>query len=338
MPKIAHISADFMRKNEYLMANLTPQQQKIWFVPCLALADHKDISVGDTVSLPLEEIRKFLGSKQQNKELKRTLVKAFEVFRSLYNGLQVPPAELRKVEKGRAFFVINDPFALFGQNVAGIQYFKFDLDEIAGYQNGHSQKSRTIPLLWYCLSHKHWSKEHNCWEISFSDTQLKTALGLDRCDYLFIPNGEREFYVEVEKMVYGSTWKYIEHLMKKYDMNRDGLLKKYAEISKDVFFKRWDFEQKVLLPAITELNKGTMINFRQQDVLKRAPEGEKATWVKSYIGKNYTKLKDGICVVLPNGTVIDKNITDFTKLQAGKQYTFLIEKRAGEATPKKRVM
>lgn len=330
MSKNVYISANFMRKHKFFMSKLTPQQQKLWFAPYLALVERNDVEINEIISVSLDEIRDFLGSKQQNKELKRTIENSFKEYKKLYVCGQAEPFKYIGVEKGRAYFKVYDYFVVINPRERGMQYYKIDLDEIASYKNTHSQKSRTIPLLWYCLSHRHWSKEHDCWEVSFSDTQIKEVCGLGWSAYLYIPTENREFYSEVSEALYGSIGtnkKYVEYLLQKYSIaTLTDIYQKYDDISELVSFKRWDFEQKVLLPAITELNKGTMINFRLQDVLKRSPKGEKATWVKSYIGKNYTKLDDNKYVILQNGSVIDRNITDFTKLQAGKQYTFLIEK------------
>lgn len=87
MPKIARISAEFIRNNKYFMGKLTPQQQKIWFIPFLAIAkkyDPDDLEYGEVLSLSLEEIKEFLNSKQPNKELKRTLITAFTAFNEHY--------------------------------------------------------------------------------------------------------------------------------------------------------------------------------------------------------------------------------------------------------------
>lgn len=344
MPKFARISAEFIRNNKFFMGKLTPQQQKIWFTPFLAIAekyDPDDIEHGEVLTLSLEELRKFLNSKQSNKELKRTLTKAFSLFKELYfrkEGRTTMPFVLEKVEQGHAYFRLRDVFVISSFH-RGKQYFLFNLDEIAAYKNGHSQKSRTIPLLWYCMAHRHWSQKHKCWEVEFGDRELKMALGLNRCDYLYIPDHKREYYVDVDKHIATQNdWSYVESLFEKYNIQSKSLRdleKPYYEIQETVFFKRWDFEQKVLLPAISELNRGTMINFRLQDVLKRSEHKyEKATWVKSYIGKNYTKYESGRCVILPNGGVIDRNITDFTKLQGGRQYRFLIEKQPEEKIKK----
>lgn len=343
MPKIARISAEFIRNNKFFMGKLTPQQQKVWFTPFLAISekcDPDDIEMGEILSLSLEEIRGFLNSKQSNKELKRTLIKAFAEFDKYYfgkEGYANAPFCLDKVEQGCAFFRLRNIFFISNFH-KGKQYFSFNLDEIAEYKNGHSQKSRTIPLLWYCMAHRHLSKEHGCWEIEFGDKELKMALGMGRCDYLYVPDKQREFYIEAERFMYGEnhTYDYYMSLVQKYglDPSRE-LERKYHEIQETVFFKRWDFEQKVLLPAIYELNQGTMINFRLQDVLKRSEhKNEKATWVKSYIGKNYTNYERGRCVILPNGGVIDRNVTDFTKLLSGRQYRFLIEKQSDEKIKK----
>lgn len=336
MSKVARISAQFIRNNKFFMGALTPQQQKIWFTPFLAIAkkyDPDDVEHGDVLSLSLEEIRNFINSKQANKELKRTLVKAFSIFDKHYYKKKIhayKPFALEKVERGYAYFRLEDIFQI-SNFYSGKQYFTFMLDEIASYKNGHGQCSRTIPLLWYCMAHRHWSKEHQCWEVEFGDRELKTALGMDRFDYLYIPNNQREFYIDVDKIVSGEyAWSYVEALFDKYNIQSRHayeLEKKYYEIHDTVSFKRWDFEQKVLLPAINELNGGTMINFRLQDVIKRSKhKNVKAIQGKSYIGKNYTKYENGRCVVLPNGSIIDRNISDFTKLLGGRQYKFLIEK------------
>lgn len=343
MPKFARISAEFIRNNKFFMGKLTPQQQKIWFTPFLAIAekyDPDDIEHGEIVSLSLEEIRIFLNSKQSNKELKRTLIKAFSAFDEHYfkkEGYVNKPFYLDKVEKGYAYFRLRN-VCFISNFFKGKQYFSFNLDEIASFKNEHSQRSRTIPLLWYCMAHRHYSKEHKCWEVEFGDRELKMALGLGRCDYIYVPGKQRQFYVEAEVFMYGEnhTYAYYQSLVQKYGLAPSGELeRKYYEINSTVFFKRWDFEQKVLLPAINELNQGTMINFRLQDVLKRSEHKyEKATWVKSYIGKNYTKYENGRCVILPNGAAIDRNITDFTKLLGGRQYKFLIEKQLDEKIKK----
>lgn len=343
MPKIARISAEFIRNNKYFMGKLTPQQQKIWFIPFLAITkkyDPDDLEYGEVLPLSLEEIREFLKSKQSNKELKRTLITAFTVFNEHYfrkEGYVNIPFALDKVEQGNAYFRLKNDL-IISNFYRGKQYFCFNLDEIAAYKNGHSQRSRTIPLLWYCMAHGHWSKEHKCWEIEFGDRELKMALGLGRCDYLYVPGKKREFYVEAEKFMYGEkhTWAYAQYMTQKYGFEQSYEFEnEYHKINETVFFKRWDFEQKVLLPAINELNQGTMINFRLQNVLKRSEhKNEKATWIKSYIGKNYTKYESGKCVILPNGSVIDRNITDFTKLLGGRQYKFLIEKQSNEKNKK----
>lgn len=343
MPKFARISAEFIRNHKYFMGKLTPQQQKIWFTPFLAIAekyDPDDIEYGEVLTLSLEEIRQFLNSKQANKELKRTLTKAFLAFDEHYLRKErhiSRPFSLDKVERGCAYFRLRDVF-LISNFCKGKQYFLFNLEEIASFKNNHSQRSRTIPLLWYCMAHRHMNKEHKCWEIEFGDKELKMVLGLGRCDYLYVPDKKREFYVEAEKFMYGEshTWVYVQYMMEKYGFEDSREFEnEYHKINETVFFKRWDFEQKVLLPAINELNQGTMINFRLQDVLKRSEHKyEKAAWVKSYIGKNYTKYESGRCVILPNGAVIDRNITDFTKLLGGRQYRFLIEKQPDEKIKK----
>ena len=333
MPRFIKLSADFMRENAFFMGNLTPQQQKIWFVPFLEISNRYDIDElksCEIIVVPLDEIRSFLQSNQQNKELKRTIVKAFDEYNKFYykeNGVPKMPYKLKKVERGKAYFSLSNTF-VFSNFARGRQYYAINLDEIASYQNNKNQKSRTIPLLWYCLSHRHWKKDLNCWEVEFGDKQLKMVLGLDRCDYLYIPNNQRNFYRDAEKFFYDYTNRngYVDKLLDKYKIDYATLEDRYNEADRTVFFKRWDFEQKVLLPAIQELNKGTMVNFRLQDVLKRSKnKGEKAQTVKSYIGKNYTFYEDGKAVMLSNGLIIDRNITDFTKLQKGKQYKFLIE-------------
>ena len=343
MTKLARVSAGFVRNNKFFMGKLTPQQQKIWFLPFLVIAqkyDLDDIDYGEILSLSLEEVREFLNSKQSNKEMRRTLIKAFSTFDKYYfkkDGCDIKPFFLEKVEQGFVYFRLRDVFCISNFR-KGTQYFSFNLDEIAAYKNEHGQRSRTIPLLWYCMAHRHWNEEHSCWEIEFGDRELKMALGLDRCDYLYVPNKKREFYIDVEKYIYGENrkWDYIESLMQKYGyLHLHDIENEYNNINETVFFKRWDFEQKVLLPAIDELNQGAMINFRLQDVLKRSKcKNEKATWVRSYIGKNYTKYERGRCVILPNGAVIDRNITDFTKLLSGRQYKFLIEEQLDERLKK----
>lgn len=339
MPKIARISAKFLRANRYFMGNLSPQQQKIWFLPFIAIAkkyDMDDVDMEEIVVVSLDEAREFLGSKQSNKELKRTITTAFQKFSECYNYSEMKdlwmeePFRLKEIKNGYAYFRITDIFVIsqFGCSVAKKQYFVFDLNEISSYKNNCYQKSRTIPLLWYCMAHRHWNKNLNCWEIEFGDRVLKMVLGLDVYDYLYVPQQRRECYIELDKYFHEpKNWSYVEYLMDKYNVkDYEALGELYLEIKETVFFKRWDFEQKVLLPAIEELNKGQMLNFILQDVLERPKnKGEKATTKKSYIGKNYTALEEGKCIQLPNGDFIDKNVTLFTKLKSNKQYKFLVK-------------
>lgn len=339
MPKIARISAKFLRANRYFMGNLSPQQQKIWFLPFIAIAkkyDMDDVDMEEIVVVSLDEAREFLGSKQSNKELKRTITTAFQKFSECYNYSEMEnlwmkePFRLKEIKNGYAYFRITDIFVFsqFGVSRTKKQYFVFDLDEISSYKNNCYQKSRAIPLLWYCMAHRHWNKNLNCWEIEFGDRVLKMVLGLDVYDYLYVPQQRRECYIELDKYFYEpKNWSYVEYLMDKYNVkDYEALRELYLEIKETVFFKRWDFEQKVLLPAIEELNKGQMLNFILQDVLERPKnKGEKATTKKSYIGKNYTALEEGKCIQLPNGDFIDKNVTLFTKLKSNKQYKFLVK-------------
>ena len=110
MPKIIRIDAEFIRDNKYFMANLTPQQQKIWFVPFLAVYHLHDeaIEYREQVSVSFDEIRDFLNSKQSNKELSRTLKKAFTAFEKLYDKKGYFPFMLIGTRRGYAIFEIKN--------------------------------------------------------------------------------------------------------------------------------------------------------------------------------------------------------------------------------------
>ena len=332
MPKIIRISAEFIRENKYLMANLTPQQQKIWFVPYLAVYHLHDEAIyrRKQVSVSLDEIRIFLNSKQINKELGRTLKKAFHLFEELYLEKYKAPFKFVGIRRGYAIFEVNNIFVFSQFTSFGKQYYMFDLEEIALYGSAKHYTSRALPLLWYCISHKHWNKTTECWEINLGDRQLKEIFGMGRYDYLYVPNGLREFYIEVDSHFQGYAlkgWDNRLKLVEKYGMkDAKSLEDYYLDLRKKVTFKRWDFEQKVLWPAIKELNEGHMIKFLRQDVLKRTQRGQKAKHGKSYIRKNYEFYKEGFAVT-SNGSYVYKNITDFTKLQKGNQYSLQFEVR-----------
>lgn len=326
MPKIIRIDAEFIRDNKYLMANLTPQQQKIWFVPLLAVYHLRDeaIAYREQVSVSFDEIRDFLNSKQSNKELSRTLKKAFGAFDKLYNKKGCFPFMLIGTRRGYAIFEIKNEYIISNFGIKGKQYYMFNLEEIALYGTNNYQTSRALPLLWYCISHKHWNKTEDCWEINLGDMQLKEIFGLNRYDYLYVPNKLREVYIELDTHFQGyglKGWDNRLMLVEKYGKKDVKELEDYyRDLKKKVTFKRWDFEQKILWPAIKELNAGGMISFRRQEVLKRTPRGEKARHGKSYIRKNYEFYKDGFAVT-SSGSHVYKNITDYTQLQKGNQYT-----------------
>lgn len=331
MSRIINLSAKFMRENPNFMGKLTPQQQKIWFAPFLGLLDNNEPTPGEAFKVSLDDIRIFIGSENKSiKRLRQKIIEAFENFEKLYTNYEPEdhrkprPFYLDKIEKGIAYFRVGDPYIFAYLNMRGRQHFQVNLDEIASYKQERNTKSRTIPLLWYCLSHRHLSKDGTHWEINFGDRQLKETLGLDALDYVYVPDGQRAFYIDYTYFnEVKPTWDVWSSIMEKYSLSNNEVTPKYNAIKDTVSFKRWDFEQKVLLPAIEELNSGSMVNFIPQEVWKRSPSGEPATKVMSYIGKNYTESPG---VLIDEFHVIDKNVLNFRKLQRGNQYTFWIKK------------
>ena len=330
MSRIINLSAKFMRENPNFMGKLTPKQQKIWFAPFLGLLNNFEPTPGEEFQVSLEEIRNFIGSTDVNKSLRQTIIKAFNTFESLYNNYEPEnhtrprPFYLDEIKKGVCYFRIGDPYIFAYLNMRGRQHFQIDLDEIASYKQGRNTKSRTIPLLWYCLSHRHLSKDGTHWEINFGDRQLKEALGLDALDYVYVPDGERDFYIDYTYFnEVKPPWDVWSSIMEKYNLSNNEVTPKYNAVKETISFNRFHFEKKVLLPAIEELNNGNMLQFLPQEVWKRSPSGEAATKVMSYIGKNYTESPG---VLIDEFHIIDKNVLNFRKLQRGNQYTFWIKK------------
>lgn len=325
MSKTISLSANFMRENPYFMGKLTPQQQKAWFSTFLGLLDNQEPTQGEAFQVSLDDIRAFIGSKQDNKHLRQDFIKAFAAIEAAYVPDCHKPFYLEKVERGKAFFRVRDPFIFAYQNGRGRQHFQIDLDEVSSYKQEKNSKSRTIPLLWYCLAHRHLSDDKSHWEIDFGDYQLKKALGLEPMDYTYVPDGQRELFLDLTYfMEEKHTWELCTQLMEKYSFSTPNELEqKYYEVRESTFFKRWNFENFVLLPTIEELNAGHMVHFLPQEVWKRSPAGESATKVMSYIGKNYTTAE---AALVDGYRVIDKNVTDFRHLIKGNQYTFWIEK------------
>lgn len=325
MSKTISLSANFMRENPYFMGKLTPQQQKTWFSAFLGLLDNQEPTQGEAFQVSLDDIRAFIGSKQDNKHLRQDFIKAFAAIEAAYVPDCHRPFYLEKVERGKAFFRVGDPFTFAYQNGRGRQHFQINLDEVSSYKQEKNTKSRTIPLLWYCLAHRHLSEDKSHWEIDFGDYQLKKALGLGPTVHTTIPDHQRAFYIEASYyMEEKHTWELCTKLMEKYGFSTpDELEEKYYAVKESIHFKRFDFEQKVLLPAINELNSGHMINFLPREVWKRSPAGMPATKVQSYIGKNYCSAE---AALVDGYHVIDKNVTNFRKLVKGGQYTFWIKK------------
>lgn len=329
--KTAHIATSFMKENQFFMGKLTNQQQKIWFVPFLGINPNSDdYYTGELIKVPVEDVRSFIGSTKNDRDLNRTFTKAFETFESLYVNKEKKPFSFLTVKKGYVCFQFEDIFQIMGFRNG--HYHTINLEEIASYKNGKNQKSRTIPLLWYCLPHRHYNKSLSCWEVDFGDLQLKKVLGLNRWDYMYIPKEYKEFYIETTKYIWTEgnklyrSYDYMEYICQKYNYRSiDIAANECNRLESTMYFRRWDFEQKVLLPAIEELNQGTMIKFRLQEVLKRAPKGERAQKVKSYIGKNYELQSDDIDILMPNGEVKSSKPKNFRKLKAGNQYHLLIE-------------
>lgn len=336
MPKIIRLSAEFMRKYPALLSTLWPMEQKLWFVPFLGtynLSDEvlseartKDIAFG----IPLHQVREFLGTKQSDVELRRFIKKVYPLLSGLYQSHGDIPFRFHEIKRNVVYFKVGNYYA-FSNFSARKQFFAFDLDEIASYKIERKKKTTPIPFVWYLLSHKHKDKENNCWEVNLSDSQLKALLRLDKYDYLHVPEGKREFFVEVDNYYMNlqhsinaaEQMEYVRKLMEKYGFNKQyEMVDEHTRLCKLVKFKRWDFEEKALLPILYEVNSGHTINLIPQEVYIRGAKGQKASKGKSYIGKNYEFYADGMAVITANGSIITKNITNFRKLQCGKQYTF----------------
>lgn len=321
-----------MIANSLFMGKLTNQQQKIWFVPFLGINPNSDdYCMGDLIKVSLDDVRAFIGGKQEAKEIKRIFTKAFETYEQLYADKMKKPFSFLTVKQGYVYFQVEDYLQF--SNFRNGHFHTIKLKEIASYKNEKNHKSRTIPLLWYCLSHRHYNRNLSCWEVDFGDFQLKKVLGLDRLDYMYIPKEYKEFYIEANKYIWDANTKYYHtpeyeaYICGKYPYrNIDEALRKCKLLESTMYFRRWDFEQKVLLPAIEELNQGTMVKFRLQKVYKRAKKGESAKKVEAYIGKNYELLADDVEILLPNGNVKRNKPQNFRKLKSGNQYHLLIEK------------
>lgn len=138
---------------------------------------------------------------------------------------------------------------------------------------------------------------------------LKYALGLDILDYCTMPKAfsaqDRYFLYWYTKLC---TNRYYHNSEEKIAHEKRAWLKEecilpnsnllafetledaenyYLQLMKQVHFKRYEFEQKVLIPILEELNQSGVFDIHEQEVQVRSKKGERATIKKSLFKKNY---------------------------------------------------